>query len=92
MNPSARFIFLAAFTVSLAGAADVVEKSRNASRQTIKAPKKMRMNEPMDTEMMKQGMKKGDVKDAADRRAQEMQPMMEQEEKSMSQSVGKPDR
>lgn len=46
--------------------------------------KKMKMDEPMTSGMMKKGMMKGDVKNAADKKDKEMQPMMEQEEKSMS--------
>ena len=45
--------------------------------------KKMKMNEPMSTGMMKKGMTKGDVKRAAERKARALQPAMEQEQKSM---------
>ncbi|BAL25598.1 hypothetical protein [Azoarcus sp. KH32C] len=45
--------------------------------------KKMKTDEPMETGMMKKGMTKGDVKKAADEKARELQPMMEQEEKTM---------
>jgi hypothetical protein len=41
------------------------------------------MAEPMTTEMMKEGMVKGDVSKAAGEKAQKMQPMIEQEERSM---------
>lgn len=50
-----------------------------------KRSSKMRMTEPMETGMMKQGMKKDDVRKAARKKAREMQPMMEQEERSMPQ-------
>lgn len=44
----------------------------------------------MSIEMMKEGMVKGDVGKAAEERAQEMQPMIEQEEQSMSQEKSEP--
>jgi len=46
-------------------------------------PKKMKMDEPMSTGMMKKDMKKGDVKKAAEKKSRALQPMMEQEQKSM---------
>ncbi len=39
----------------------------------------MKMDEPMHGEMKKKGMKKGDVKKAAERKGQEMKPVMEKE-------------
>lgn len=47
------------------------------------------MHEPMTTGMMKNGMMKGDVKNVADKKVKEMQPMMDQEEKSMPQDNDK---
>jgi hypothetical protein len=41
--------------------------------------KPMKMDEPMHGEMKKKGMKKGDVKKAAERKEREMKPMMEKE-------------
>ena len=52
--------------------------------------KKMKMNEPMTTGMMKKGMMKGDVKSAADKKSKEIKPMIKQEEESMHQDTGKP--
>lgn len=52
--------------------------------------KKMKMDEPMETGMMKEGMTKGDVKKAAERKKRELQPMMEQEERKMPADTGKP--
>jgi len=43
----------------------------------------MRMDEPMSGGMMKKGMKKGDVKKAAEGKEREMKEMLEKEEKSM---------
>ena len=51
--------------------------------------KQMRMHDPMSTKMMKSGMKKGDVKKDADKRAQDMKPMLDQEEKSMERGKRK---
>ncbi len=41
--------------------------------------KPMKLDEPMHGEMKKKGMKKGDVKKAAERKGQEMKPVMEKE-------------
>ncbi|MBI2276050.1 MAG: hypothetical protein HYU74_01720 [Dechloromonas sp.] len=44
---------------------------------------KMKMETPMAGGMARKGMKKGDVKRAADRKLKTMQPMIEQEQQSM---------
>jgi len=49
----------------------------------------MRMDEPMSGEMKKKGMKKGDVKKAAEEKEREMRGTIEQEEKSMPQGAAK---
>lgn len=41
--------------------------------------KPMNMDEPMPTKMAKPGMKKGDVKKAAEKKEREMKPMMDKE-------------
>ena len=41
--------------------------------------KSMKMDEPMPAKMAKPGMKKGDVKKAAEKKEREMKPMMEKE-------------
>ena len=41
--------------------------------------KPMKMEEPMPTKMKKPGMKKGDVKKAAEKKQREMTPMIEKE-------------
>lgn len=43
----------------------------------------MKAEQPMSTGMMKPGMKKGDVGKAAEQKTRKLEPMMEQEEKSM---------
>ena len=53
-------------------------------------PKKIKMNEPMRTGMMKKGMMKGDVKRAAEKKATAMQPTMEQEQASMPHDKARP--
>lgn len=45
--------------------------------------KKMEMDQPMATGMTKKGMKKGDVRKGAEQKSRKLEPMMEQEEKSM---------
>jgi len=49
----------------------------------------MKMDEPMSGEMKRKGMKKGDVKRAAEKKEREMKDMIENEEKSMPQSPAK---
>jgi hypothetical protein len=44
--------------------------------------KPMKTDEPMKTGMMKPGMKVGDVKKAAEKRARELKPMMDKESAS----------
>jgi hypothetical protein len=39
----------------------------------------MKLDDPMPIKMKKQGMKKGDVKKAAEKKQREMKPMMEKE-------------
>lgn len=79
-------ILAACLSVCMAGvfAEDVQKAEGNAKR--------MRMHEPMATGMTKPGMKKGDVRSAAEKKAREMQPMMEQEEKSMPQDQRRRDK
>jgi len=49
----------------------------------------MKMDEPMTGEMMKKGMKKGDVKKAAEEKEREMKAKLEKEEQSMPQAPAK---
>ena len=55
-----------------------------------KHKKKMKMDEPMTTGMMKKGMKKGDVKSAANKKSKEIEPMIKHEEESTHQDTAKP--
>lgn len=70
--------WIAACVVTGAQAAD-----QSPAANTHNSSKKMKMDEPMTTGMMKKGMMKGDVKSMADKKAKVMQPLMEQEEKSI---------
>ena len=54
------------------------------------AGKAMQMDEPMPTKMKKPGMKKGDVKQAGEKKKKEMQPMLDKERQAMPQGAGKP--
>jgi hypothetical protein len=45
--------------------------------------KKMNMDQPMSTGMMKPGMTKGEVRKAAEEKARKLEPLMEREEKAM---------
>jgi hypothetical protein len=57
------------------------------AQPTPSAP--MKMDEPMSGEMKKKGMKKRDVKSAAEKKEREMKGMIEQEQKSMPQDARK---
>jgi len=46
------------------------------------APKKMESDKPMMTKMKKPGMKQGDVKHEADKKAREMKPELDREGKA----------
>ncbi|WP_040395804.1 hypothetical protein [Aromatoleum toluclasticum] len=74
--------------VCAADTVDAADLSPAASVHELK--KKMKMDEPMETGMMKKGMMKGDVKKAADQKDRALQPMMEQEEKTMPAAPRKP--
>ena len=74
----------------VASLSSAVLADASSATDTPKAGKKqMQMDEPMSTKMMKSGMKKGDVKKDADKRAQDMKPMLDQEEKSMERGKRK---
>lgn len=74
-------LVLACLAVGTAVAAADADKAGAGGKQQARKP--MRMNEPMSTGMMKPGMKKGEVKRGAERKAREMQPAMEREQESM---------
>ncbi|HSW83123.1 MAG TPA: hypothetical protein VLH12_06585 [Usitatibacter sp.] len=48
-----------------------------------KAPKPMKMDQPMAGEMKKEGMTKGDMKKAAEKKERDMQNVMKKEEEAM---------
>ena len=50
------------------------------------AKKKMESDKPMTTKMKKPGMKQGDVKREAERKAREMKPELEREGKTMDKA------
>lgn len=82
------------FLLAAALVAGIAFGAAAADRTAPVAPpgsgQKMKMDEPMATGMMKQGMRKGDVKRAAERKAKAMQPMMEEEEKAMPPARAQP--
>lgn len=79
---------IGAMAASLAEGADAAGQA--AAPSVTKPGKKMGMDEPMHTGMMKPGMRKGEVKRAATKKTQALRPMMEQEEKSMPQDKATP--
>jgi hypothetical protein len=56
--------------------------SANAVDATSGPGKPMKMEEPMPIPMKKPGMKKGDVKKAADKKEREMTPVIEKESRA----------
>ena len=88
--PYFRYAFIVVFLISTmkAGAAGA-ETQTAAGAPKPKPAKKMKMNESMPTGMARQGMMKGEVKKAAEKKDKEMKPMMDQEEKAMPQSTAK---
>lgn len=81
-------LILALLLACQGGIVRAVDLSPDAS---VHEPRKekMKVNEPMETGMMKEGMTKGDVRKAAEKKDRELQPMMEQEERKMPADTGK---
>jgi len=65
---------------------DVPQQRDSAAPAEITKP--MKMDEPMAGGMMREGMKKGDVKDAADEKYEKMKKRLEEEEQSMPPMPG----
>jgi hypothetical protein len=65
--------------IALASAATLAICLSGFAADPTAAGKPMKMDEPMRIKMMKPGMKKGDVKEAADKKQREMAPMLEKE-------------
>ncbi len=68
---------------SSAWADDAARNGDAAPVPPIKAPKTMKMDEPMPGEMKKEGMMKGDVRKAAERKQRALKDAMEKEQKTM---------
>ena len=58
-------------------------KDAPPAKAPAEATKPMKMKEPMAGGMKKDGMVKGDMKKAAEKKDRDMKPMMEKEEKDM---------
>lgn len=63
--------------------ADDKPEAKDTGQPPAMVKQPMEMDEPMDTGMMKQGMKKGDVKKAAEKHKKVMDKMLKEEERSM---------
>lgn len=74
-------MFTMKFRAALAGGALLLVSALNVyAADSQPAPgKPMNMDEPMPIKMAKPGMKKGDVKAAAEKKDREMKPMLERE-------------
>ena len=72
--------------VSISNAlADATTQNANAAViPPIEAQKPMKMDQPMSGEMKKEGMMKGDVREAAAKKQRDMKDVMEKEEKAMA--------
>ena len=62
---------------------DMSHQQNSAMPLPTEITKPMKMDEPMEGKMMREGMKKGEVKDSADKKDKKMKKMLEIEEKSM---------
>jgi hypothetical protein len=75
-----RYAVAAAIGLAL-GSSVLAADASSGARATESEP--MKMDEPMSGEMKKKGMKKGDVRKAAEKKEAEMRDMIEKEEESM---------
>ena len=83
-TPLFAFCLSAAFGATCALAAEPAGEPPKKNAQPAKPKKKpMKMSEPIANEMKKEGMTRGDVKQAAQKKDAEMKPMMREEEKTM---------
>ena len=71
------------FQQSEASAEDMTQKGNIDTPSPVGIKKPMKMDEPMEGGMMKKGMMKGDVKESAEKKDEEMEEMLEKEEESM---------
>jgi len=86
-----RFLTGLALAASIAGlgpttgtlADDAKADAQAPATAPAKAGKPMKMDQPMAGEMKKEGMTKGDMKKAAEKKQRDMQDVMEKEEKAM---------
>lgn len=72
-------VYAVAKAIAVAG---MLAGAAAAADPTPVGGKPVKMDEPMKTGMMKPGMKVGDVKKAAEKRARELKPTMEKESAS----------
>lgn len=73
--------------ISNALADDTTQNANAAVIPPIKVQKLMKMDQPMPGEMKKEGMMKGDVKKAAEKKQRDMKDVMEKEEKAMARET-----
>jgi hypothetical protein len=85
LSPIAIGASIACLGLALAGAADVTPPASDtpAPPAKVKAKKPMKMDQPMAGEMKKEGMTKGDMKKAADKKQRDMDDAMRKDEQAM---------
>ena len=62
---------------------DMTQQPNSKTPAPMEITKPMKMDEPMAGGMMREGMQKSDVKDAADKKDEKMKKRLEEEEQSM---------
>jgi len=78
------------FALPAAAGADAAAASKDPPPAAAGQHRPMNTTAPMPTGMTKPGMTEGDVKKAADKRAQQMRPVIRREEASLPGAQGKP--
>ena len=74
-------------SISNALADDTAQNAKAAVIPPIEAQKPMKTDQPMSGEMKKEGMMKGDVREAAAKKQRDMKDVMEKEEKAMARET-----
>jgi len=79
---------IACLGLALVRAADIAIPANDAAPPAkVKVKKPMKMDQPMAGEMKKEGMMKGDMKKAADKKQRDMEDAMRKDEQAMKKAA-----
>jgi len=80
---------IACLGLALVRAADIATPANDAPAPPakVKVKKPMKMDQPMAGEMKKEGMMKGDMKKAADKKQRDMEDAMRKDEQAMKKAA-----